>query len=101
VANDPQAAHTVVEAIEARPFELPKTMWDDAAPRSQGGRKARTAADAQAVGQEVPAAKVIPTAVSPPKREVRRGRCAVPGFDARRAERQAKAMAMKKAGATH
>ena len=35
VANVPQAAHTMVEPIEARPFELPKAMWDDAAPRPQ------------------------------------------------------------------
>ena len=47
----------MVEAIEARPFELPKTIWNDAAPRPQGGRKPRTAADAQAVGQQVAASK--------------------------------------------
>jgi hypothetical protein len=47
----------MVEPVEARPFELPKTIWDDAAPRPQGGRNPRTAADAQAVGQQVPASK--------------------------------------------
>lgn len=57
MANDPQAAHTMVKPIEARPFEQSKTMWDDAAPRTQGSRNPRTAADAQAVGQQVPASK--------------------------------------------
>jgi hypothetical protein len=47
----------MVEPIEARPFELPKTMRDDAAPRSKGRREARTAADAQTVSHQMPAAK--------------------------------------------
>jgi hypothetical protein len=47
----------MVEAIEARLFELPKTIWDDAAPRPQRGRNPRTAADAQAVGQQVATSK--------------------------------------------
>jgi hypothetical protein len=47
----------MVEPIEARPFELPKSMRDDAARRSQGGRNPTTAANAQTVGQQVPAAK--------------------------------------------
>jgi hypothetical protein len=46
----------MVELVEARPFELPQTIQDDAAPRPQKGRNPRTAADAQAVGQQVPAA---------------------------------------------
>jgi len=47
----------MVEPIEPRALELLKAMWDDAAPRLQGCRNPRTAADAQGMGQQVPASK--------------------------------------------
>ena len=47
----------MVEPIEARFFELPQPIGNDAAPSTQAGREGRAAMDAETVRQQVPAAK--------------------------------------------
>jgi hypothetical protein len=69
VADDTQA---VVEPIEARCFELPQPIGNDAAPSTQAGREPRAAVDAEAVRPRLRSSRRAPA--RPPRSRRRRWR---------------------------